>query len=67
MSYGADVRDLFHRAAGYADRILKGDRAGDLPIQLATKLELIVNLRTARAIGIEVPPVILLRADEVIE
>lgn len=67
LSYGADILDLFRRAAGYADRILKGDRPGDLPIQLATKLELVVNLRTARAIGIEVPPVILLRAGEVID
>ncbi|MBL8700803.1 MAG: ABC transporter substrate-binding protein [Alphaproteobacteria bacterium] len=67
MSYGADMRDLFRRAAGYADRILKGDRPGDLPIQLATKLEFVVNQRTARAIGLVVPPSILLRADEVIE
>jgi putative ABC transport system substrate-binding protein len=67
MSYGADLHDLFHRAAAYADRILRGESPAELPIQLATKLELVVNQRTARAIGVELPDVLLLRADEVIE
>ncbi len=67
LSYGADIEDLFRRAAGYVDRILKGEKAGELPIQLPTKFELVVNLKTARSLGLSISPSILIRADEVIE
>jgi putative ABC transport system substrate-binding protein len=67
LSYGADINDQFRRMAGYVDRILKGAKPADLPIQLADKLYLIVNTRTAKALGLTLPPDLLLRADEVIE
>lgn len=67
LSYGADQADLFRRAAGYVDRIIRGEKPADLPIQLPTKFELGVNLKTARAIGIDIPPSILVRAEQVIE
>ena len=67
VSYGSNFPDLARRAGAYVDRILKGARAGDLPVQQPTKFELIVNLRTAKALAIEVPESVLLQADEMIE
>ena len=67
LSYGPDPADLFRRAATYVDRILRGGKPAELPVQLPTKFEMVVNLRTAKALGLTVPQSILLRADEVIE
>jgi putative ABC transport system substrate-binding protein len=67
LSYGPDRVDTFRRAASYVDRILRGEKPGDLPVQLPTKFEMVLNLRTAKALGLAVPPSILLRATEVVE
>jgi putative ABC transport system substrate-binding protein len=67
LSYGVDPVDNFRRAASYVDRILRGAKPGDLPVQLPTKFEMVVNRKTATALGLTIPPSILLRADEVIE
>ena len=67
LSYGVDQVDLFRRAAPYVDRILRGEKPGDLPVQFPAKFEMVVNLKTAKALGLMVPQSILLRADEVIE
>ena len=67
MSYGVDLPDLYRRAAGHVDQIFRGARAGDLPVQVPFKFELLINSRAARTLGIAIPATLLARADQVIE
>ena len=67
MAYGSDLADRYRRATGYVDRLLRGAKVSELPVQFPTKFELVVNLKTAKAIGLTIPEAFLLRADELIE